>query len=75
MNYQEKTDLVLSLIAEIADINQEEIQNESTFEEIGVDSLMALELAVHLEREFGVVINEEELINLRKVEDLFQYLV
>ncbi|MBR3121447.1 acyl carrier protein [Oceanobacillus profundus] len=70
---QEKKDHILSLIAEIADIQKDDIKDESTFEEIGMDSLMALELAVRIEREFEVFIQEEELMNLRKVEDVFLF--
>ncbi|PZD95320.1 acyl carrier protein [Paenibacillus sambharensis] len=39
-------------------------------EELGVDSLMALELAVHLEREFGIRLEEEELASLTRLSDI-----
>ncbi len=39
-------------------------------EEWGVDSLSALELAVHLERQFGTRLEEEELAHIRTLADI-----
>ncbi|MGM1048286.1 MAG: acyl carrier protein [Bacillota bacterium] len=40
------------------------------FEQLQLDSLMALELAVHLEREFGVHLTEEELAKFTNLKDI-----
>lgn len=43
-----------------------------SFEELRIDSLMALELAVHLEREYSVYLSEEELEGLRNLRDVVE---
>lgn len=43
-----------------------------SFEELRIDSLMALELAVYLEREYSVYLSEEELEGLRNLRDVVE---
>ncbi|GLI08239.1 hypothetical protein YDYSG_42690 [Paenibacillus tyrfis] len=45
----------------------------SPLPELGVDSLTALELAVHLEREFGTRLEEQELTQIRTLEDIVRF--
>lgn len=45
----------------------------SPLPELGVDSLTALELAVHLEREFGIRLEEQELTQIRTLEDIVRF--
>ncbi|GIQ71467.1 acyl carrier protein [Xylanibacillus composti] len=43
---------------------------EEPLDEWGVDSLSALELAVHLERQFGTRLEEDELTGVRSLADI-----
>ncbi|PWW03240.1 acyl carrier protein [Paenibacillus cellulosilyticus] len=43
---------------------------ERPLAELNIDSLMLLELAVHLEREYGVRLEEDELTSLRTLSDI-----
>jgi acyl carrier protein len=51
-----------SLIAETIDVDAAEVTDDAHFvEELEVDSLLALEIAVRLEQEYGVKIDEAEM--------------
>ncbi|MBX6769902.1 MAG: acyl carrier protein, partial [Actinomadura rubrobrunea] len=52
-------------IAEIIDMDVEEVTDHARFvEDLGLDSLMALEITVRLEKKYGVSLEEEELAEL-----------
>lgn len=59
---------VEQLMATIAEMTENEDLTvddvDSSFRELGVDSLMALEMVVKLERQFGLRLNEEEIRRL-----------
>ena len=56
------TQEVRSIIAEIAEMEEEEIKGDSNFvEDLGFDSMMALEILAKLEKEYKIKIPEEEL--------------
>ena len=46
----------------------------SLADDLGADSLAAVELSMALEEEFGVTIADEELPNMKTVGDLVKYL-
>jgi acyl carrier protein len=49
-------------------VNQEDIKIESSFEELGLDSLDAVELISDLEDEFKVTIPNVELQNIKTIQ-------
>lgn len=63
-----------STIADVLDLDEDEITPDAHFvEDLGVDSLMALEVMVVLEKKYQVKISEDELKSitcLRNVHDL-----
>lgn len=61
------------MIGLVEEMTQRELTEDAlsqSFEELGIDSLMALELAVYLEREFGVRLTEEDLGAIRHLQDI-----
>ncbi|KZN63271.1 hypothetical protein N473_17740 [Pseudoalteromonas luteoviolacea CPMOR-1] len=59
------------LIAELD--SAEEVKLESRFlEDIGLDSLMMIDLVVDVEKKFKIKIGEEEVFNLQVVNDLVE---
>ncbi len=54
-----------TVIANVMDIDENTLKDEARFiEELGMDSLMALEIMVTLEKQYGVKLNEDELRQL-----------
>lgn len=52
-------------IANIMDIDEAQIQGETRFvEDLGMESLMALEIMVALEKKYGIKLGEDELTKL-----------
>ena len=65
---------IRKLIAEIVERDEEEISDEANFvEDLGVDSMMALEILAAIEKKYKVQIPEEKLMkitNLRQTAEL-----
>ncbi len=52
-------------------LEAEHIQPDSRLnEDLDIDSLAAVELAMELENEFGIQIEDEELVKLKTVQDI-----
>lgn len=50
------------LVAEIIDVDVEEVTDDARFvEDLEVDSLLALEITVRLEKHYGIKVSEDEL--------------
>jgi acyl carrier protein len=61
---------LIELVEELTDDKLEGDVFTTPLNELGVDSLMALELAVHLEREYGIRLTEEELTAIQTLNDI-----
>lgn len=63
-----------AFVADVLDVEEEEVTDDADFvKELGVDSLMALEVMVVLEKKYSVKLQEQEMKEitcLRKVYDL-----
>ncbi|MGA1795526.1 MAG: acyl carrier protein [bacterium] len=70
------TQQIRTIVAEIAEIDEEEIKGDSNFvEDLGFDSMMALEILAKLEKIYKIRIPEEELtklVNLDQTVELVQ---
>ena len=65
-------DTVISLLAEHLEMEESEITESSTFEDLGIDSLDAVEIMMEMEDEFGVEIKPAEAG--RSVKELVTYI-
>ena len=63
---------IKKIVADHLDIDVEEIQNDSTFEDLGIDSLDAVEIMMELEDEFGMELDASEMG--QTVNDLAAYI-
>lgn len=58
------------LVAELAELDVDDIAVDTPFEEADIDSLLAMEIAVHVEARFGVRFEDAEVKTVRTVRDL-----
>lgn len=66
------TDRVISVIAKTQRIPKEKITPESTFEELGLDSLDSVNILFALEEEFQISIPDEETREIRSVAQMIE---
>ncbi|MDP2922871.1 MAG: acyl carrier protein [Candidatus Omnitrophota bacterium] len=63
---------IKKLVAEIAERPVEEIRDDAKFaEDLGIDSMMALEIIASIEKKYKVVIPEAEIPNIRSLQNVF----
>jgi acyl carrier protein len=61
-------------IAKISDIHPEDIADTASFtDDLGLDSLVLLEIAVEIEMQFGLEVHEEDLKQLQTVQDAVEF--
>ena len=59
---------IRAIIAEISELDEEEIRPESNFyEDLEIDSIKAIEIAVALEKTFGISVRDEDVSNVQTV--------
>ncbi len=62
---------IRKLFVECANVDEEEVKPEARLrEDLGIDSIYAVELTLQLEEIYGVVIEYEEIEHLKTVSDL-----
>lgn len=65
---------VKSLITEQLDVDEEQLDMDTTFEDIDADSLDVVELVMALEEEFNLEIADEEVEKIKTVGDIVSYI-
>ena len=67
---------IIEILAFNLDINPEKITPESRLvEDLGMDSFKAVELNFELKDKFGVEIPDEDFKKIKKVKDIFDYIL
>jgi len=66
------TERVISVIAKTQRIPREKISAESTFEELGLDSLDSVNILFALEEEFQISIPDEDTREIRSVAQMIE---
>ena len=63
------------ILAEQFGLDEEDITEETGFEDLGADSVDLVELSMNLEEEFGIdEMSEEDIASIHNVGDLVNYL-
>lgn len=68
---------VVTVLAKEFELAPEDMGPESTlYDDLGLDSLDAVDMVVVLEKSFGMKLTDEEALrSIRTMEDLFQFLI
>ncbi|HEX5660682.1 MAG TPA: acyl carrier protein [Polyangiales bacterium] len=66
----ELKDKLRAIVAEVSEID--EIPDQTPFSELGIDSMMAIEIVAEVERQYKVSVPEEELKSLTNFESVYQ---
>lgn len=70
-----KKEEIKKIIADIAEIPQTDIKDNALFaEDLGIDSMMALEIAATIEKKFKIPIPEEEIPKIRSLNNICEVL-
>jgi acyl carrier protein len=72
MSNQELTERVRGIIAATQHLPQEKIAADSTFEELGIDSLDGINILFAVESEFNINIPDDAAQNIRSVRDVVE---
>jgi acyl carrier protein len=65
-------DSIAHVIATRFQINKSKIVPEASFDELGLDSLSQIELALSLKKELGINISDDELSQIATVSDILK---
>jgi acyl carrier protein len=64
---------VKKLVSEISEIPEAEINDNAMFaEDLGLDSMMALEIVASVEKKYKIVIPEEKIPTIRSLNDIYK---
>lgn len=67
-------DKVKSIISDKLGINESEVKMETTFEDLGADSLDIVELIMAIEDEYDIQVSDEEAEKAQSVGDVVNYI-
>ncbi|MDO9155154.1 MAG: phosphopantetheine-binding protein [Paludibacter sp.] len=74
MNQQEIKTIVSDILVDMLLISETEIKPDSTFKDLGADSLDEVEIILEVERKFHISISEEMIPQVLSVESLSNYI-
>lgn len=71
-DFEEVKKEVKKLVSEITEVSETQLKEDARFsEDLGVDSMMALEIVASIEKKYKVVIPEEKLPTIRSLQDVY----
>ncbi|MBN2159006.1 MAG: acyl carrier protein [Spirochaetes bacterium] len=67
---------IIKTLAVIARINEKEINDSILIkDELGIDSIMSLEIIANIEKRYNIQINEEDTMNITTVGEFIDYVI
>ena len=65
---------IVDIIASKLEVDKKNITVDSTFQDLGADSLDLLEIIMRLEEQFGIEINDEDAEKIQKMQGVVDYI-
>lgn len=66
---------VKTMVSRITEISEDKLTTEAKFvEDLGVDSMMALEIVASIEKKYKIVITEENIPKISSLKDVYELL-
>ena len=64
---------IKKMVSDIAEIPEGEIKDEARFaEDLGIDSMMALEIVASIEKKYKIIIPEEKIPTIRSLQNVYE---
>jgi acyl carrier protein len=64
---------IVDIVASKLEIDKKTITSDSTFQDLGADSLDLLEIIMRLEEQFGIEVNDEDAEKMQRMQDVVDY--
>ena len=72
-NIEDAKKEIKKMVSDIAEIPEEEVKDEARFaEDLGIDSMMALEIVASIEKKYKIVIPEEKIPTIRSLQNVYE---
>lgn len=65
---------IFSRVAENMGVEKESLTLETSFLQLGADSLDMVEFAMDVEDEFGIVVEQEDMVNVKNLGDAIRFI-
>lgn len=73
MDKNEVVDIIDGFLVEEFEIDEELVQPEATWSDIGIDSLDFVDIVVIIEKEFGFKLTGEDMVNVRTLGQFHEF--
>ena len=72
IDFEKLKEEIKKIVSEVSEVPQEQLREDARFvEDLGIDSMMALEIVANIEKKYKVVIPEEEIPKIRSLKDVY----
>jgi acyl carrier protein len=68
MSHEDLREALRGIVAEVAEID--EVPDDVAFKELGIDSMMAIEIIAEIERRYRIKVPEQELEQVRDLDSV-----
>ena len=68
MSQEDLRETLRGIVAEVAEID--EVPNDKPFKDLGIDSMMAIEIIAEIERRYRIKVPEQELEQVRDLDSV-----
>lgn len=74
-DFEEIKKEVRKLVSEITEVSEDKLKDDAKFvEDLGVDSMMALEIVASIEKKYRITVPEEEIPRIHSLSNIFELL-